>query len=369
MQRDQFASVSLIRSSRRSLWIAKPRAGDADCGTPQNPNRFSFLAGSISDFNLQEDIFIAFIDGRRSKRHPGRNETEKINPSISEQTLTPSPPLLYWTFMAIGLLSIVALGFVLGMRHATDADHVIAVTTIVSRQGSVRNATLIGALWGVGHSLTICVVGTAIIVFHVLIPPRVGLAMELCVGLMLVFLGVLNLTGALQWICSRLTPGGRQHREFPSAGSSPAAPHDEASLDYSAVLREEGQSPGWFDRAFGKNLDRLGIYQFLRPLVVGVVHGLAGSAAVSLLVLATIQNPYWDAVYLLVFGLGTITGMAAVTAALAVPIAYSSLRFDRVNRKLAVASGLLSLGFGLVISWQIGITGGLFSSHPIWIPR
>src|SRR5258708_6928622 len=100
----------------------------------------------------------------------------------------------------ISLLSIVVIGFLLGMRHATDADHVIAVTTIVSRQRSIRQASLIGALWGVGHTLTICVVGAAIIVFHVLIPPRVGLAMELCVGLMLVLLGALNLTGVMQWI-------------------------------------------------------------------------------------------------------------------------------------------------------------------------
>jgi uncharacterized membrane protein (DUF441 family) len=102
---------------------------------------------------------------------------------------------------------------------------------------------------------------------------------------------------------------------------------------------------------------------------VGVVHGLAGSAAVGLLVLATIRNPYWGVAYLFVFGVGTIAGMMAVTAAIALPVAYTAIRFDRVNRRLVVASGLLSLGFGLVISWHTGIAGGLFTSHPTWIPR
>ena len=265
----------------------------------------------------------------------------------------------------ISLLSIIVIGFVLGIRHATDADHVIAVTTIVSRQGSVRHATLIGALWGVGHTLTICIVGTAIIVFNVVIPPRVGLAMELCVGLTLVLLGVLNLTGVLQWICFRLTPGRRQHPEVHSRHVLPEDSPDQPSPDLTVFQDEDGRSLNWFDR----NLGPLGVYQLLRPLVVGVVHGLAGSAAVALLVLATIRNPYWGVAYLFVFGVGTIAGMMTVTTAIAVPVAYTSIRFDRVNRRLAVASGLLSLAFGLVISWHIGSAGGLFTSHPTWIPR
>src|SRR5580692_3784339 len=106
----------------------------------------------------------------------------------------------------ITLLSIIALGFFLGMRHATDPDHVIAVTTIVSRQRSIRHAALIGVLWGLGHTITILAVGSAIILFGIVIPPRVGLSMELSVGLMLVLLGVLNLSGIMRWINETLTP-------------------------------------------------------------------------------------------------------------------------------------------------------------------
>src|ERR1700722_11123112 len=106
----------------------------------------------------------------------------------------------------IGLLSIVALGFFLGMRHATDPDHVIAVTTIVSRYKKVGHAALIGAFWGIGHTLTIFVVGSGIILFGWVIPTRIGLSMEFSVGLMLIFLGVLNLTGMLQWVSGPVFP-------------------------------------------------------------------------------------------------------------------------------------------------------------------
>src|SRR5579872_1959908 len=114
----------------------------------------------------------------------------------------------------ISLAAITVVGFVLGMRHATDPDHVIAVTTIVSRQQSIRSAALIGGLWGVGHTLTILAVGAAIILFNVIIPPRLGLTMELAVGIMLILLGVFNLTGMTNWVTERFTPkvsGGHSH--------------------------------------------------------------------------------------------------------------------------------------------------------------
>ena len=99
----------------------------------------------------------------------------------------------------IGLLTIVAIGFFLGMRHATDPDHVIAVSTIVSREHSVKRSALIGAAWGIGHTLTILAVGGAIVLFRITLPPRVGLAMELAVAVMLIVLGVKNLGGLITW--------------------------------------------------------------------------------------------------------------------------------------------------------------------------
>lgn len=261
--------------------------------------------------------------------------------------------------------SIIVLGFFLGMRHATDPDHVIAVTTIVSRQRSIKHAALIGALWGVGHTLTILLVGSGIILFGLVIPARVGLTMELSVGIMLVLLGILNLSGILRWLTNSFTPAGStSHAHIHSHGDYiHNHPHSHAPEKHGHA--ETATPVGWLDRNFG----RLGLYQVLRPLTVGIVHGLAGSAAVALLVLTTIRVSSLAVVYLLVFGLGTIAGMMLITAAIAVPFAASASRFSRLNRGLSVASGVISLAFGLFIVYQMGIVNGLFTSHPTWDPR
>lgn len=237
----------------------------------------------------------------------------------------------------LSFIGILILGFFLGMRHATDPDHVIAVTTIVTRQRGVAKAGIIGALWGMGHTFTIFVVGAAIILFKVAIPPRVGLSMEFAVGLMLILLGVLNLTGILR----------RLQQEFtPSADIAPSG-------------------GGRFERA----LREMGLYNALRPLAVGIVHGLAGSAAVALVVMAAISDPWWAIAYLFLFGLGTIAGMMVMTTILALPIGYTGRRFSGWNHAMTFASGLLSVGFGLFLSYQIAIAGGLFSASPQWTPH
>ncbi|HEV2521334.1 MAG TPA: hypothetical protein VGT24_03045 [Candidatus Acidoferrales bacterium] len=262
------------------------------------------------------------------------------------------------------LFAIVLLGFLLGMRHATDPDHVVAVTTIVCRERTMLHAAVIGALWGVGHTLTILLVGSAIILFKLTIPPRLGLGMELSVGLMLILLGVLNLTGVLrrmmEWITiRRLGSGAHSHFLF---GRRIVHTHDE---DGEPVFMDSFSILGWTPRWWKK----LGLFHVLRPLAVGIVHGLAGSAAVALLVLATISHPTWAIGYLLIFGVGTIAGMILITAVIAVPFAYSLQHFVRLNRGLAMASGFLSVAFGLFLCYQTGFVDGLFTAHPSWIPR
>ncbi|HSB41902.1 MAG TPA: high-affinity nickel-transport family protein [Methylomirabilota bacterium] len=220
----------------------------------------------------------------------------------------------------LSLLPIAALGFVLGVRHATDPDHVIAVGTIVTRERTIRGAALVGVLWGLGHTATILLAGGAIVFFGLVVPARVGLTMELSVALMLIGLGAWSLRAAAR----------------PPADGIPL---------------------GRLDRRFGG----LGVYQAARPFVMGVVHGLAGSASVSLLVVATIHEPLLSLAYLVVFGLGTIAGMMLITAALALPLAHSARNLLGVNRSLALAAGLLSVGFGLVLVYQIGFVDGLFT--------
>ncbi len=218
----------------------------------------------------------------------------------------------------LSLVSVLLLGFVLGMRHATDADHVVAVTTIVSDQPSLWRASGIGALWGIGHSATILLVGGAIILFRLTIPPRLGLAMEFAVALMLIVLGGINLRAS--------------HR---------AAAHG---------------------HVHGPSLNAA------RPLLVGFVHGLAGSAFIALLVVAAVPGAWLGLAYLGLFGLGTVAGMALITVAIALPSMLTAHRFVRMQRYLRLASGVASVAFGLVLAGQ-GIANGLFSGTPQWVPR
>jgi len=253
-------------------------------------------------------------------------------------------------------LTILLIGFLLGMRHATDPDHVIAVSTIVSRERSVLKAGLIGVFWGCGHTLTIAVVGGAIILFGVVIPPRAGLTMEFSVGLMLILLGVLNLTGTMKWLSETHAHIHEHNHDLHFHWHS-----------HSAVREHHGDSlrtPGWLGTPFA----RLGLFHALRPVLVGIVHGLAGSAAVALLVLSTIRQPRWALFYLLIFGIGTIAGMMLITAALALPLSFAGHRFAWLNRGLVVGSGLVSLCFGIFVCYDVGVVNGLFARRRHWTP-
>lgn len=208
-------------------------------------------------------------------------------------------------------LTAILLGLLLGMRHALDADHVVAVTTIVSREQSAWRAARVGVLWGIGHTITIFLVGGSIIAFRLVIPPRVGLAFEFAVALMLIALGAFSLWRA---------------RETATRFTMP-------------------------------------------PILIGLVHGLAGSAAIALLVLAAIPGVAAGLTYLAVFGFGTIAGMMFITAAISASALAATRRLGALRRYVMAGAGALSLVFGLQLSYQIGIVNGLFTSAPHWVPR
>jgi high-affinity nickel-transport protein len=274
-------------------------------------------------------------------------------------------------------LPIVVVGFVLGMLHATDADHVIAISTIVSRQGNITSAAAIGALWGVGHTLTVFLVGGAIILFSVAIPPRVGLGMEFAVAVMLILLGVYTLSAVTRWVRDNMfpAPDGRFPGHSHAATHSAAHLHPHAHGDYVHVHphghaadshghHESATPQAWLDR----RLSGLPAYRAVRPLAIGIVHGMAGSAAIALLVLAQIRDPLWGVLYLLLFGVGTIAGMMLITTAIALPFAYSLKRLPQLNLWMRLVAGLLSLGLGLYLAYRIGIVQGLFTGNPLWSP-
>lgn len=225
----------------------------------------------------------------------------------------------------MSLLSVLALGLFLGMRHATDADHVVAVTTLVARRQNTRAAMLLGALWGAGHGLTILIVGGAIILLGIVVPPRLGLSLELGVGLMLITLGLMNLSGASRKLA------GSAHSDLHSATELPA-------------------------RRF-------------RSFIIGVVHGLAGSAAVALLVLSTIREAGLALLYLGLFGLGTVAGMMLLTTAISFPLAAAARRFGPLDRLLGSVTGAVSVAFGIFLVYQIGFVDGLFGADPSWSPK
>jgi high-affinity nickel-transport protein len=214
--------------------------------------------------------------------------------------------------VTLSAISVAILGFLLGIRHAVDPDHVVAVGTIATRHATFRHAATVGALWGLGHTVTIMAVGGSIIVLRIAISPRVGLAMEFAVAMMLIALGLMNVANS---------------RHADSAPPSAA-----------------------------------------RPLAVGMVHGLAGSAAVALLVLATVTDSFWAFAYLCLFGLGTIVGMILVTAVIAMPASFAVSRVANARRWLTLASGVVSLVFGAILASEL--TGaGLFSDAPTWTPH
>jgi high-affinity nickel permease len=308
--------------------------------------------------------------GRQARPPQPETNTKNVTVQLKEPLRTISTDLTMLYFLRlpmIGFLSILAVGFFLGMRHATDPDHVIAVTTIVSNQRNSMRAALIGAFWGIGHTLTIFVVGAGIILFNLVIPVRVGLSMELSVAVMLIILGLLNVAGFLQSVPARsihthdgeVVVHSHPHSHGDYTHSHPhvhqTGPHSHLTADVPVA---------WMDRVFGT----VSLYQYVRPFGVGIVHGLAGSAAVALLVLTTIRNVRWAIAYLLIFGVGTIAGMMLITMSLASAFRLVGTR-QKFSRRLALASGLLSVGFGLFIAYQICFVDGLFGSHARWIPQ
>jgi hypothetical protein len=277
------------------------------------------------------------------------------------------------TGTALNIVSFLSLGFFLGMRHATDGDHVVAIATIVSRERTMVGSVLIGAAWGIGHTITIMAVGTAIIVFGVVIPPQLGLSMEFVVGLMLVLLGVLTLTGM-----GRAVGATAGHTDAPSANVLDLHDHLHMHGDY-VHRHAHGYSPNDHGHAEEQTplarldrsrLGRLALYQWLRPFVVGLVHGLAGSAAVALMILTIIHDPVAAVGYLLLFGLGTIGGMMLITLVLSAPFALTAVNLPKFNWRLRVASGLVSFVFGVVLVYGVGFAeGGLFTDAPSWQPH
>jgi hypothetical protein len=268
-------------------------------------------------------------------------------------------------------LAIALLGLLLGMRHATDPDHVIAVTTILSRERRLAVAARVGVVWGLGHTLTVLIVGAAIIVFKIAIPARLGLAMEFAVAVVLILLGVGAAASLVLKGASRMRRGS-SHQEHLVVHAH-AHEHDGAMHAHPHVHAGSHKDTDAMHHDHTIDVDTLPSFAARRPLLrsfaVGLVHGLAGSAAIALLVLSAIPQPLWATLYLAIFCVGTIIGMGLITTAIATPFMAVSRQASWIRQTLVTGSGLLSFGFGLFLAYQIGIADHLFSAAPIWIPQ
>ncbi len=233
----------------------------------------------------------------------------------------------------VTVLTTLIFGFLLGVRHALDADHIVAVTTIVSRSSSLFRSALVGLTWGIGHTLTLFIVGFGVLVLKLTIPDRLALSMEFVIGVVLVILGIPLIR---QLVTGRTHIHVHQHgdrRHLHSHAHREAAPnHNHPHIR--------------------------------RPLLIGMLHGLAGSGVLTLLILSTMSSVVQGLLFLLLFGIGSILGMLLFSGLIALPFRLTARRSLRLNLWAQGAAGLISVAFGLFIMWQTGFVGGLFFATP-----
>jgi hypothetical protein len=229
--------------------------------------------------------------------------------------------------------TLLSLGFVLGLRHALDADHIAAVSTMLASRPSLKTSSTVGFFWGLGHTLTLFALGVAVIALNVRLPAPFATACEFGVGIMLVVLG-LSLARRMyreRWHLHSHDHEGERHLHFHRHGTSAAHEH-----------------PHWFQGA-------------VRPLIVGMVHGLAGSAALLIVVLPSVTTVTQGLSYILVFGLGSIVGMMLLGLVLTVPVVWSMGGAQRGLFALQAFACVASIALGVTMVVRIGFVAGPLS--------
>ena len=239
-------------------------------------------------------------------------------------------------FSTISAAAILGGGFLLGLRHATDADHLAAVSTIVSERRSLLGSAVIGGIWGLGHTISLLAAGVVVLLLDFRIGEQNERMLEFFVGVMLVLLGLNALRKILQ--------GGKIHFHAHKHGTRQ---HVHPHLHEQGVKDETNTHHGF---SFSP-----------RALIIGMVHGLAGSAALMLAIIPTIDSRPLGLLYIAIFGIGSIGGMMLMSLLIGLPYALTALRFNRFNYILQSVAGLISVGLGLFIIYEKAVTEGLFS--------
>ncbi len=245
------------------------------------------------------------------------------------------------SFTSVGVFALLGLGLVFGLKHATEVDHVVAVSTIVSEHRSVFRSALVGALWGVGHTASLLVVGVIVLVFRAAIPAPVANWLEFGVALMIIALGLLAMMRVL-----RRRSDVHVHKHSHDGHS-----HMHIHFHEEKTQHDHGQSS-----PHTHAVASIGI----KPVLVGTMHGLAGSGALTLLVLSQIKSAWLGLLYLAIFGLGSIAGMLLMSGLIGLPFALTSKNLSQLHHRLQTVAAAVSIAFGLWYAYQTSLARGLF---------
>jgi len=239
---------------------------------------------------------------------------------------------------SLSTLAVLGIGLVFGLRHATEVDHVVAVSTIVSQHKNVLRSAAVGAMWGAGHTASLLVIGALVLLLRVAIPERVSGWLEFGVALMIIGLGISAL-----WRALRRSSEVHVHQHS----------HDGQSHKHVHFHEKQTRHEPSSHSAHSHDVSRIG----WKPLLIGTMHGVAGSGALTLLVLTQISSPWVGMLYLGIFGVGSIVGMLLMSGLIGLPFALTSRNLTHVHHRLQTVAAILSICFGLWYAYQ---TSSLF---------
>lgn len=232
------------------------------------------------------------------------------------------------------MLSILTLGFLIGMRHALEADHVAAVASLASGRKNIRQTVFHGAVWGLGHTIALMVFGSVVIVMNSTVPETIAHWLEFTVGIMLVLLGADVIRRMIR---------DRVHFHF----------HKHKANDHSHLHAHSHRGEGEHAASAHEHTHNKGLTA--RVLAVGIMHGMAGSAALVLLVAGTITSTTTAILYIILFGFGSIVGMAALSAVIAVPLRYSAASMTWAYNGMQVIVGIGTMSLGVYTMYSLGL--------------
>ncbi len=227
--------------------------------------------------------------------------------------------------MITDTIIMLGLGFLLGLEHAFEPDHIVAISSLISKEKNLKKTTILGAIWGVGHTTTLFLAGIIILTLKITIPETIALSLEFLVGLVIIFLGFYVIRDIIEKKkhIHKHTHNGRNHTHIHSHKGTDQHTHYHQSFS------------------------------------VGLIHGLAGSASLMLLILSTFNSLIIGIIYILLFGIGSMVGMAIVGGLISIPFIYSSKKSRSINTVIQYGTGMISIGFGSYLLFKIGYLEGL----------